>query len=226
MVHFAPTKTKATAPDVARIFFDVIFRLHGIPKVIVSDRDSRFTSRFWKALFNNLGTKLAMSTAFHPQTDGQTERANRTLEDMLRAYTNYRQDNWDQHLSAAEFACNAAPNASTGLSPFYLNYGQHPCTPASLFQKHDDTVPSTTEFLTSLQNLASIATDALAVAKSRQEHYTNQSRREITFSIGDLVLLSATNIALASQSNRPSDLQRNYSIVTLALIESSESYLQ
>ena len=76
MVHFAPTKTTASAPDTARLFFDHIVRLHGLPKSIISDRDAKFTSRFWKSLFQSLGTKLAMSTAFHPQTDGQTERAN------------------------------------------------------------------------------------------------------------------------------------------------------
>jgi hypothetical protein len=73
MVHFVPTKTTASAPDTAKLFFDHIFKLHGLPKSIVSDRDAKFTSRFWQSLFNTLGTKLAMSTAFHPQTDGQTE---------------------------------------------------------------------------------------------------------------------------------------------------------
>jgi len=73
MTHFAPTKTTASAPDTARLFFDHIFQLHGLPKSIVSDRDAKFTSKFWKSLFQTLGTKLAMSTTFHPQTDGQTE---------------------------------------------------------------------------------------------------------------------------------------------------------
>src|SRR4051812_10737659 len=78
-----------------------------------------------------MGTRLAMSTAFHPQTDGQTERANRTLEDMLRAFTSYRQDDWDLHLTAAEFACNNAPNASTGMSPFKINSGQDLLNPTT-----------------------------------------------------------------------------------------------
>jgi transposase InsO family protein len=76
MVHFVPTKTTATAPETAQLFFDHVFKLHGMPKSIVSDRDAKFTSRFWQTLFKTLGTKLAMSTAFHPQTDGQTERTN------------------------------------------------------------------------------------------------------------------------------------------------------
>ena len=91
--HFYLTHTSISAPEVAKAFFETIFKNHGLPRAIISDRDVRFTSRFWKALFQRLGTKLAMSTAFHPQTDGQTERMNRTLEDMLRIYTSYKQDN-------------------------------------------------------------------------------------------------------------------------------------
>jgi len=82
--HFQPTHTSVMALEVAKIFFSVIFKNHGLPWVIISDRDARFTSHFWKSLFGQLGTKLSMSTAFHPQTDGQTERMNRTLKEMLR----------------------------------------------------------------------------------------------------------------------------------------------
>ena len=89
MVHLVPTKTTASAPETARLFFDHVVKLHGLPKSVVSDHDSKFTSKFWKTLFQTMGTKLSMSTAFHPQTDGQTERANRTLEDMLQAFVGY-----------------------------------------------------------------------------------------------------------------------------------------
>jgi hypothetical protein len=172
--------------------------------VIVSDRDSKFTSRFWRTLFADLGTKLAMSTAFHPQTDGQTERANRTLEDMLRAFVGYRQNDWDQHLVAAEFACNNAVNSSTSLSPFRLNYGFDPSVPSSMFKPSSDTVPAVSEFMESMSNLVRTASDSLVQAKARQEAYANKSRRQLTFSVGDQVLLSAANITLASQVARPS----------------------
>src|SRR5215212_340831 len=122
MVHFMLTTITATILVTVHIFFDSIFQLHGLPKVIVSNWDSKFTSWFWRTLFEHLGTKLAMSTAFHPQTDGQTERMNRTLEDMLRAFVNYKQDDWDTYLSAAEFAYNSAPNASMGMTPFKMVY--------------------------------------------------------------------------------------------------------
>ena len=90
--HFQAMHTSATAPEVAKIFFNTIFKDHGLPKTIISDRDAKFTSHFWKSLFGQTGTKLAMSTAFHPQTDGQTEWLNRTLEEMLRIYAIYNQN--------------------------------------------------------------------------------------------------------------------------------------
>src|SRR3954470_22402332 len=204
MTHFAPTKTTASAPDTARLFFDHIFRLHGLPKSIVSDRDAKFTSKFWKSLFQTLGTKLAMSTAFHPQTDGQTERANRTLEDMLRAFTSYRQDDWDLHLTAAEFACNNAPNASTGMSPFKVNYGRDPGHPYSTVTKVPDHVPAVEEFLEGITNASKVARDSLVQAKANQEKNANKSRRDIQFEVNDQVLLSSAHINLASQAKRPS----------------------
>src|SRR6185295_9211121 len=94
-VHFIPTTATVTAPEVAQLFFTNIFQHHGLSQVIISDRDPKFISCFWQELFRMLGTCTAMSTAYHPQTDGQTERANRTLEDMLRSFINYRQTNWD-----------------------------------------------------------------------------------------------------------------------------------
>src|SRR4051812_17255103 len=144
-----------------------------------------------------------MSTAFHPQTNGQTEHTNRTLEDILRAYIGYKQSNWEEKLTAAEFVCNAAPNASTGYSPFKLNAGQDPVIPASMFAPSDDKVQSTTEFLLELDNLTKKAKDNLARAKERQERYANRSRREQTYQVGDQVLLSAKNIQPESQTNRP-----------------------
>src|SRR5215218_9042149 len=205
MTQFAPTKTTASAPDTARLFFDHIFQLHGLPKSIVSDRDAKFTSKFWKSLFQTLGTKLAMSTAFHPQTDGQTEQTNRTLEDMLQAFTNYRQDNWDSQLAAAEFACNNAPNQSTGLSPFRLTQGRDPWNPYSSLTTVPDQVPAAADFMTTLSSNIKIATDALTLAKAHQEKNANKSRRDVLFEVGDQVLLNSHHVHLASQALRPSN---------------------
>uniref|UniRef100_A0A383VMU0 Integrase catalytic domain-containing protein n=1 Tax=Tetradesmus obliquus TaxID=3088 RepID=A0A383VMU0_TETOB len=124
LVHFAPTTKTVDAPELARIFIKTWHKHHGTPKVIISDRDPRFQGHFWQAYFDRLGTHLRFSTAFHPQTDGQSERAYRTLEEVLRHFVNPRQDNWDEHLALAEFAINESINPSTGYTPFYLAYGQ------------------------------------------------------------------------------------------------------
>ncbi|KAF1332749.1 reverse transcriptase, partial [Globisporangium splendens] len=131
MVHLAPVSDKISAEMTAKVFVDVVFRLHGLPVEIVSDRDTRFTSKFWRALFGLLDTKLAMSTAAHPETDGQTERVNRVLEDVLRSYaTSFKE--WSEFLPLAEFALNNSTHVSAGHSPFYVNYGIHPRVPASI----------------------------------------------------------------------------------------------
>ena len=131
-VIFCPTNTSVTAPEVVKIFFTNVFRHHGLPKVIISDRDAKFTSHFWKTLFHQLGTKLSMSTAFHSQTDGQTERMNRTLEEILRAYSIYNQDLWNEYLSATKFAYNNSKQVFTEYTSFELDSGQHLTTPISL----------------------------------------------------------------------------------------------
>ena len=199
---FCAANTSITAPEVAKIFFNNVFRYHGLPKVIISDRDTKFTSHFWKTLFEQLGTKLSMSTAFHPQTDGQTERMNRTLEEMLRAYSTYNQDQWDEYLPAAEFAYNNSQQTSTGHTPFELDNGQHPLTPASLFSQ-TTSVPAADNFLEHWDNMINMAKDSLREAQENQSKYANQHRRHLTFKIGDKVLLSAQYINNPVDRNRP-----------------------
>ena len=133
-VHFAPCTKEVMASDYARIFVDTVFRHHGLPEVIISDRDPRFTSKFWTTLFELLGTDLRFSTAFHPQTDGQSEVMIRTLENFLRPYVERNPSCWVKQLPLAEFAANNAVNASTGYTPFYLETGQDPAVPMSLLE--------------------------------------------------------------------------------------------
>ncbi|KAE9179446.1 hypothetical protein PF002_g27810 [Phytophthora fragariae] len=131
MVHLAPVAAEETADESAELFLDLVFRHHGLPESIVSDRDPRFTSAFWTRLFALLGTRLLMSTAAHPETDGQTERVNRVLEDVLRSYaTSFA--SWSSFLPMAEFALNNSTHASTGLTPFFVNNARHPRVPALL----------------------------------------------------------------------------------------------
>jgi len=204
MTHLVPTKTTISAPQLAEMFYKEIIRLHGIPKSIVSDRDPRFTSKFWKCLWKLLGTKLAMSTAYHPQTDGQTERMNRTLEDMLRAYVNFEQDNWDEHLTAAEIAINNSQQASTRFSPYYLNYGRHPILPISMDKSKTriDQVsnPTAGETYQKFHGHIENARKNLELARKRQTFYTNQKRTEVEYEVGQMVYLSTTNLNMKSQT--------------------------
>jgi transposase InsO family protein len=125
MRHFAPCSTTIDTKGLANLFLSNIFRLHGLPDTIVSDRGPQFASRFWTHLCNSLKIEPCLSTAFHPEIDGQTERTNSIMEQYLRAYANYQQDNWEQFLPMAEFAANNHVSETTGLSPFFTNYGMH-----------------------------------------------------------------------------------------------------
>ena len=132
MVHFIPCRKDITTQQYTRLFIDHVFKLHGLPEVIISDRDLRFLSKFWDELFAHLGTDLWFSTAFHPQTDGQSEVINRAMENFLRPYVERTPHTWVQQLPLAEFAANNAISVSTGFSPFYLNAGIHPILPTSM----------------------------------------------------------------------------------------------
>ena len=125
MAHYIPTTEEVTSEQVAKLFFDKIFKHHGIPDSLVSDRGTQFTSRFSKALCALIGIDQKLSTSFHPQTDGQTERINAVLKQYLRGYVNYQQDNWVELLTMAEFSYNNTISATTGITPFFALYGQH-----------------------------------------------------------------------------------------------------
>ena len=201
MAHFIATHTTATAMDIAKLYIEHVFKYHGLPRVIISDRDSRFTAHFWKTLQKHLGTKLAMSMAYHPQTDGQTERTNRTLEQMLRNYTNYRQDNWDTLLPLIEFAYNDHVNASTKKTPFEANYGYHPNKPSAQF--HMSKVPAADDMYTRIRNITFEITDHLAEAQIRQATNADESRQQETFNVGDYVLVNSDHIHADWERQRP-----------------------
>ncbi|KAJ9524346.1 hypothetical protein QJQ45_008554 [Haematococcus lacustris] len=203
MLHLIPTTATATAPDIAKLFFDHVFKHHGLPEAIVSDRDPKFTSDFWTSLFHLTGTRLLMSSAYHPQTDGQSERANRTVEDMLRPYLNHHKTDWDQYLAAVEFAYNSSTHVGTGFSPFYLNYGHHPRTPEALLQPPSTLVPSPAAdaFVTTMRSNIDIAKAALQRAVDKQKQQADKHRRHLEFNVGDKVLLSTATLNLKTPSN-------------------------
>ena len=126
IVHYEPVKVIIDVPGLAEVIIDVVVRHHGLPDSIVTDRGSLFTLKFWLLLCYFLGIKRRLSTAFYPQTDGQTERQNSTMEAYLQAFVNFEQNDWARLLPMAEFAYNNAKNASTNFMPFELNCGYHP----------------------------------------------------------------------------------------------------
>jgi len=125
MIRLKATTTNLLSKGVAKIYRDKIWKIHGIPKTILSDRGPQFTSKFMEGLMRVLGTKRKLSMAYHPQTDRQTERINQEIGTFLRHYVNYKQDDWTEWLAMAEFAYNGKKHAATGKTPFELNFGRH-----------------------------------------------------------------------------------------------------
>ena len=203
MVHYIPTTTNADAPEVAKLFMNNVVKLHGVPESIVSDRDTRFTSMFWKSLWEQLGTKLHMSTAYHPQCDGQTERANRVLEEALRAYVSPLHDDWDDHLAVLEFANNSSVSVSSGKTPFELNYGEIPRMPIDMLI-NDTNVASVEQLLNVMKSDIEQAKLNLSQAQQRQQRYANEHRRDYEFNVGDKVFLSTSNLkkSIKEQTNK------------------------
>ena len=205
MVHYVPTVTTIDAPGLAELMISNVVRLHGIPINIISDRDPRFTSSFWKATWKQLGTRLKMSTAYHPQSDGLTERNNRSLEEALRAYVNYHQDNWDHWLALLEYAYNNSVNSTTGYTPFFLNYGQHPVSPLdyALVSKETQVNHTAATLLENLYTALDKAHENISHAQQQQKKYADQHRRDIDtqlLKVGDEVLLSTENLRLPGRA--------------------------
>ncbi|KAG1121331.1 hypothetical protein G6F42_012533 [Rhizopus arrhizus] len=198
MAHFIPCNESMTAKELATLFINNIFRLHGLPSSIVSDRGTLFTSKFWKHLLNNLDIKANMSTAYRPETDGQTERTNSTLEQYLRMYCNYQQNNWCQLLSTAEFSYNNHCQASTQFSPFFANYGYHPKTSINIKRGGSECVPASEEFLAQLKLTQEQSKVNITKAQASQAAYYDQRKRKIEkLNVGDQVYINSKNIITA-----------------------------
>ncbi|POM80953.1 LOW QUALITY PROTEIN: Retroelement [Phytophthora palmivora] len=191
--HFIPTISTITAPKLAELFVEKYVRLHGIPVDIVSDRDSKFTSKFWGACAEILGTKLKMASAHHQRTDGQVERLNAVLAGYLCHYVSGFQNDWDKHLALAEFAYNRQYQATIQMSPFRADLGYEPRLPVDLHLP--DELPATAiEFVSSQQK---ILRDLQAKARQGAEKMKllyDRGRREQKFEIGDMVLISTQNL--------------------------------
>ena len=199
MVHIAACKTTINAVESAELFYENVIRYHGVPRSIVSDRDPRFTSNFWRALWALLGTKLKMSTADHPQSDGQTEVTNKTIENMVRHYVNTKLNNWDENLIAIEIAINNAVHTGTGYSPFQLNSGQNPNFPlsvaAGLVEEGKGVNETANEFIRRISVDLETAKKNLLIAQQNQIEQANKHRRAVKYKVGDQVLLSTAKLS-------------------------------
>ncbi|KAL4023074.1 hypothetical protein IC575_016822 [Cucumis melo] len=186
--HFVPCKSTYTASKWAQLYMSEIVRLHGVPVSIVSDRDARLTSKFWKGLQTAMGTRLDFSTAFHPQTDGQTERLNQVLEDMLRACALEFPGSWDSHLHLMEFAYNNSYQATIGMAPFEAWYDKCCRSPVCWGEVGEqrlmgpELVQSTNEAIQKIRS-------RMHTAQSRQKSYADVRRKDLEFEVGDKVFL-------------------------------------
>jgi len=196
MGHFIPTTTQLSAKQTAELIFNEIVRLHGVPSNIISDRDPRFTSGFWKELWRLLGTQLRLSTAYHPQTDGQTERANRVVEDMLRAYVNQHRTDWDQFLVPVEIAYNSSTHESTGFTPYHLNGGQQQLPlDIALGRPGVTNVEAVQDLLAETRQHLEDARLLLMQRQQKQKQYADRRRRDERYAVGDEVMLATKGLA-------------------------------
>ena len=194
MVHLVASYDTIGAVEFAEAFIANVFSRHGMPENIVTDRDPRFTSKFFRELCKLLQIQQCMSTAYHPQSDGQTERTNRTLEEMLRNYISPTQHDWDEKLPLAEFAINNSWNASTGSTPFLLNYGAHPRMPTIGVPTNPSKFPGVEKFTQDMKQSLEDAKARLSEARERMRGRENKNRREVTYKEGDYALLSTKNM--------------------------------
>ncbi|GJR74581.1 reverse transcriptase domain-containing protein [Tanacetum coccineum] len=174
-----------------QLYLKEIVCRHGVPVLIISDRDSHFTSNFWRSYQKALGTNLDMSTAYRPQTDGQSERKIQTLEDMLRACVIDFESSWDRHLPLVEFSYNNSYHASIKAASYKALYGRKCRSPVCWSEVGDsqltglDLIHDTTEKIVQIKN-------HLLTARSRQKSYADKRLKLLEFEVGDMVLLKVS----------------------------------
>lgn len=186
--HFIPLHHPFSAADLPQVYIDQIYKLHGFPSTIVSDRDKIFINLFWQSLFKLVGTKLHLSTSYHPQTDGQTERLNQVLESYLRCMTANRPNNWSTWLPLAEFWYNSHYHSGLKMTPFEALYGYKP--PHLNFHQYGQIKdPTTKSFCRERTQQLQLLKKNLTSAQSRMKTYADKARGERTFLVRDWVYL-------------------------------------
>jgi hypothetical protein len=199
-IHIVPCTSRIDTEGYAQAFLDNVFRLHGCPEEIVSDRDTRFTATWWTSFTQQLGIELKMTSGRRPQADGLSERFNRSMQQVLRAYCSRRQHTWDKFLSLVEFSLNNSIQSSTGKSAFWLMHGEHPPHPAGLlsgslnWRVRNETAK---QFVERMQLEFREAREHMDKARALMKKFADKNRKERELSVGDLVLLSTRDLGYA-----------------------------
>ena len=209
MVHFIPTMEKTSAEGLARLFRDNVWKLHGLPESIISDRGPQFATGLIRELNRMLGIKSKLLTAFHPQTDRQTERVNQKLEQYLRMFIDHRQEQWPEWLGTAEFAYNNKTHSSTKTLPFKANYGQDPRM--GFKGRKKGKYAGMEKFIEKMKEIQEEAKAALGKAQADMKKYANRKRSDVEeYKVGDLVMLSTKDLKYQMVGRRTEKLTERF----------------
>jgi len=209
MVYFIPTTEKTSAEGLARLFSDNVWKLHGLPKSIISDRGPQFMAGLMKELNQMLGIKSKLSTVFHLQADEQTERVNQELEQYLRMFIDHRQEQWPEWLGTAEFAYNNKAHSSTRTLPFKANYGQNPRMGFKGRKKGKYT--GVEKFVEKMKEIQEEAKAALRKAQKDMRKYVDRKRSDADkYKVGDLVMLSTKDLKYQMVGRRTEKLTKRF----------------
>ncbi|KAI3792250.1 hypothetical protein L2E82_06124 [Cichorium intybus] len=189
--HFIPIREDFQVSKLAEIYTREVVKRHGVPTSIISDRDSRFNSHFWQSFQKHFGTKALLSTAYHPQTDGQSERTIQTLEDMLRACIIDFGGSWEDHLPLVEFAYNNTYHSSIQMAPFEALYGA-PCRTPTCWTETGEKPLAGPEIIAETEEKIQSIRKHMRVAQNRQKQYADRRRKPLEFCVGDMVMLKVS----------------------------------
>ncbi|GJV51966.1 putative reverse transcriptase domain-containing protein, partial [Tanacetum coccineum] len=189
--HFLPIKETDSMEKLTRQYLKEVVSRHGVPVLIISDRDSKFTSHFWQSLNKSLGTQLDMSTTYHPQMDGQSERTIQTLEDMLRACVIYFRKGWDRHLPLVEFSYNNSYHTSIKAAPFEALYS-HKCRSPVCWAEVGDAQLTSPEIIHETTEKIIQIKKCIQATRDRQKSYADKRRKPLEFEVGDKVMLKVS----------------------------------
>jgi hypothetical protein len=213
--HYVPTRKDLDAKGLAEVWTREVLRLHGSPDDIVSDRGPCMNSKYWKSFCHYMSTHAKFSTAYHPQTDGQTERQNQTLEQYLRIYCNFEQDDWAKWLSLAEFAYNDSVHAATGYTPFRVANGRDPHGGKWPEQDLEGRAPAAMDISRYMLEQQRLLRAKLEFVRENYAKYYNRGRKEPSMTVGEQVMLSTKNI----KSMRPKKKLDNKFIGPFKILE-------